>query len=145
MKTLFQTCVIICITMIVFTLAINFVSGLGVFETYESGFDSSGDTDTIFNSTTNLESDDGGSGMDALWAAVLGGAGLGAIVLAWVTRSPVIIGVYIFSAIFWASYINALSVININNWIPAGFLLIGTVAMVFIFGGAVAGMLSGSG
>ena len=144
MKTLYQTCVIICITMLVFTLAINFVSGLGIFAPYSAGVGSGGSTDDTFNATTNT-SNEGSFGMDAVWGMIFGGAAIGAIVVAGVTRSPIIIGVYIFSVVFWVAYLNTLTVIQANDWIPAGFLLMGTTLMVFVFAGAVIGMLSGSG
>lgn len=143
MKTLYQTCVIICITMIFFTLTISFVDGLGIFDPVEEGFDTSGNSSDIFNRTTNIETTEGGFGMDALWLAVLGGGGIAAVVLAWATRSPIIIGVYVFSAVFWAAYLNSLSIVS--SLVPGEFLVIGTVGMFFAFAGAIAGMLSGSG
>jgi len=128
--------------MVVFTLAINFVNSLEVFPIYESGFEPGGNSSDTFTNITNVEYENDFGFMAIL--VLFGGVGA-AIVLGALIRSPVYLGIALFAAVFWASYINALGVININNWIPAGFLLIGTVVMIFIFAGAIIGMLSGSG
>jgi len=60
-------------------------------------------------------------------------------------RSPVFAGIFLFGTVFWASYVNTMIVLNLGNFVPTEFLLIGTVAMMFVFSGAVVGMLSGSG
>jgi len=138
--------------MIIFTLSVNFVSGLGVFPTsYETGFVESDNTSETFENLTNIESqtDDSGNtilGLDALLIGLLGAGGIIAIVAAWVTRSPVILGVYAFSAVFWASYIRMLVILELDLFTSFdGFVGIGTAAMFFVFAGAIAGMLSGSG
>ena len=80
-----------------------------------------------------------------MWALVLTGAGAVGILVAWLTHSTAIIGVFIFSAAFWSSYVNTLGILNIGNFVDSNFILIGTTVMIMIFIGAVAGMLSGSG
>jgi len=137
--------------MIVFTLSINFVSGLGVFPTeYESGIVKSDNASETFENLTDIDSQETDSGtvigFDALLIGLLGAGGVLALVAAWVTRSPVVLGVYAFSAVFWASYIRTLVVLNLDVFGElGGFIAIGTTAMFFVFAGAIAGMLSGSG
>jgi len=134
--------------MVIFTLSITFVNAMGVFSPVEYGVDSGANTSGFFEDITDTEYNESDFedqvGMDAVW--LVGGLG-GALTLAIasLTRSPVILGVGLFSTVFWACYINTLSIINIGGYIPLEFTAIGTGAMMFIFVGAVAGMLSGSG
>ena len=148
MNTLYQTCVYVTLTMLLFTLAVSFVSGLGVFSPVSVGVtpgDNSSDTFSDITNTSYSETDfSGQAGMDAVWLiGGLGGVVTFAIALA--TRSPVFVGVGLFGTVFWAAYGNTMAVLSLGNFVPEGFLVIGTVAMMFIFAGAVIGMLSGSG
>lgn len=152
MKTLFQICVIICVALAVLNVAINFVQGLGIFPPnmiYQEGLGSTGFTNSTFENLTSVEATtDSGStiaGVDAIFYSVLTVGGLAAIVVAWITRSTAIIGVWILSTVFWYSYIRTHIVLELANYIPPGFLLMGGIAMGFIWAGAIAGMLSGSG
>ena len=150
LNTFYQSCVYIRIGLIVLTMSINFVSGMGVFDfNMNTGF-GSGTSDEVFEDITdvNFTGDDtheADTGMQGLWLIMLTGAGAGGVVLAFITKSPVILGVFVFSAVFWASYINAAAVLGFGGYIPAGFLAIGTTVMGFFWAGAIAGMLSGSG
>ena len=145
LNTFYQVCIYITVGMILFTLSFNFVAGLDVYDTTaEHGLVPGDNTNETFMNLTESPEFEGGMVLDNIWTFVLAG-GIGAIVVAGITRSPIILGVYIFSFVFWTSYGNTLSIINIGGYIPAGFLLIGTVGMAFIFVGAIAGMLGGSG
>ena len=132
--------------MVIFTLSVNFVNALDIFpDKAQAGIqpgDSSNETMGKFTEQADYPS---GFFMDNLWAVVLTATGAIGIVVAWITKSTAIIGVYVFSVIFWASYINALSIINLANYVPLSFIGIGTGGMLFVWIGAVAGMLSGSG
>ena len=140
LSNFFQTCLYFCLCMIIVTLCINFVDGLGVFPTpIESGVDVSGSSDDIFTKLTNIK-----GGLKYVWAFAIGTGLAVAGLVAWVTHSTIPFGIYLFSAVFWTSYGRALSIVY--TWhIPGDFLVIGTVLMLFLFAGAVAGMLSGSG
>ncbi len=118
LNTFFQTCIYICIGLIVFTLAINFVSATGVFDPVSSGVPAD-DTSGTFEGFT------GGFSMDLMWITVLSIAGLASVAVAILMHSAIPVGVYIFSAVFWASYGNALGVLG-GLSIPSGFLLMGT-------------------
>lgn len=147
LNTLYQTCVYFCICMTIFTVSLSFVNGLGVFDvSVEGGFIPGSSSEETFKDLTNISDEQGESGgMDVLWAGILTASGLGGLFVAWITRSTTILGVYVFSAVFWVSYINSMSILNIGGYLPLGFIAIGTTAMLFIWAGAIAGMLSGSG
>jgi len=150
LSSFFQICIYITIVIIILNCLISFVAVSGFFDTtVHSGIDIDGDPVGKFEQLTELS--DGGDklGADALWSIVSGGLiGLGAgIVLGWAFHSTQILGVSIFSGIFWASYISAYASMSSLNLLAGleGFVAIGSLGMLFIFGGAVAGMLSGSG
>lgn len=130
----------ITIVLLIFTLCINFVSVSGFFPIEaETGFDVN-DTSvnaTFFSLTGDTTTD--------LWLVVLTGMGAVGIVVAWITHSTAILAVYLFSAVFWISYINMLGVTNLGNYVPGEFIFIGTAGLVFVWMGAIIGMLSGSG
>jgi len=140
-QTLFQICIIITLSLFIFNLSVHYVSGMGIFDTgSHSGIVPGDDGNTTFSSVTQDN-----TGMNGIWALVLTGAGLGGLVVAWMTHSTAILGVSIFSVAFWAAYLNTITILGIGNYIPEGFLLIGTAGMGFVWAGAIAGMLSGSG
>ena len=151
LSTFYQICVYITITMVLFTLAVNFVSAMNIFQTgIDVGKDVSGNSSNIFSSFTDVSSE-GYTGMNAIWNLLLGSAiGLAAgAFLGLLMHSTVFMGIGLFSGVFWSSYINTIGIINVNNWLmtyPLSlFVVLGTVGMMFIFAGAIIGMLSGSG
>ena len=147
LNTFYQICIYITIAGILFTLSVNFVSGLGVFEyTGESGIQTGENVNSSVAAFTTSNDYQDGFVMDNLWAVVLAGIA-GGLVVAWLTHSTSVIGVYIFAFVFWSSYTNIVSMLYNNNFLGElwGFIVIGTVGITFVFIGAVAGMLSGSG
>lgn len=145
-SSFFQICVYLTIIMFIFSLSVSYVSGLGVFPvSVESGFQSGDNFSGSFENVTKQPEYLGGLSMDLIWGLVLTGSGLAGLFLAWLTRSTAIIGVFIFSIAFWAAYVNTLGILNIGNYIDPNLIGIGTAAMGFIWIGAIAGMLSGSG
>jgi len=136
--------------MILFNLVFAFVAGLGVFGTsFDAGVVATGNASDTFNETTNLNVGEGTYGMESLWSIVMGGAvgALSGLVVAWLTKSTNAIGAFIFGAVFWASFMNTYSIININEFLTPlwGFVIIMIVGMFFIFTAAIVGMFSGSG
>jgi len=130
----------------VFNLAIGFVNGLDVFETSYDIESVSGDySNSTFEEATQNTTGVGLS-MSSMWGIVIVGVA-GSLVIAAITHSVAAVGVYVFSLVFWASYTNMIvgilpKVLLGSIW---GFVIIGTAAMLFIWVGAVVGMLSGSG
>jgi len=149
MNTFFQACVYLCFILIFFNLAIAFVNGMEIFEPVGEGSVLSGNNESgIFNATTDLSHTSDGStifGIDAMWAVVLTAGGLVTIAVAILIHSTVPIGLFLFSAVFWTSYMQTIGVVNSMSWIPGDFLIIGTVGVFFLFAAAVIGMLTGSG
>lgn len=147
LNTFFQICTYITICMIMFCISVNFVSGLGVFGDMEviGGPDMGNNTNDTFQRITYKVDTPEGENITDLWALVIAGAGIAGLVVAWLTHSTSIIGVFIFSAVFWAAYINTLSILNVVSWIPIGYITLFSTGMAFIWIGAIIGMLTGSG
>lgn len=148
LNSLFQTCFYLTLVLLVFSLSISFISALGIFGTVESGVDvdiedADETTDNVFGMNIN---------MSVILTAVTSSegiaslAGLGATVgMAILTRSPTLIGVGLFSTLFWTSYIHTANVISVGGFIPVGLIIISSVIVVFLWIGAIIGMITGSG
>jgi len=76
-------------------------------------------------------------------SAVVGMAG--ATAFAYMVQSLIPVALYIFGVGFWASYNATVTTININGWIPGPFMAMITVVMIFLFMGAVIGLITGNG
>lgn len=149
LNTFFQVCVAITVGMFLFMLSLQYVSNLGIYDISgtDIGVVGGGTSPDKFENVTQGAPGEfvGGIKMDTLWTIVLTGAGIAGLAIAWITHSTAIIGVFLFSAAFWTSYHNMVTMINPGNFIDPNFIMIGTAAMFFVWIGAVAGMLSGSG
>lgn len=146
-QTLFQVCLVLTISMFIFTLCVHYVSGLGIYgdTNIQGGLNPGDDVNETIKRATQSPDRPGGFNITTMWALVLTAAGAAGILVAWLTHSTAIIGVFVFSAAFWAAYINMLGILEIGNFLDPSFVFIGTATMSFVFIGAVAGMLSGSG
>jgi len=133
MNTFFRVCVFFCIMLIVFNLTWNFIYSLQAFQTTET-MEFEKDPHSIFKMLTSV------GGMAGVLAIISVGA-----VTTFITRSPVFIGITLFGLVFWSCYLSTLNIIRIGNYLPVEFELIITTGVLFIFVGAVIGMLSGSG
>ena len=139
MNSLFRTCIYICILVIIFTLVINFVEGMGAFP-METSMGTEVDEDNALQSITGLS-----GGMEGIWLIATGiGAGV-AVLLSWVSHSLTPIGVYLFSEVFWTSWVRMHSVFSSGGYIPSDLFVIFYVVVIFLFIGAVIGMITGSG
>jgi len=142
----FRTCIYICMSLILFTLVINFIDGTGAFPAdVESGQQvttdqGSGGALSVF---TNLDD----ANMNAVWGIAVGLTGLGAIGLAWLTHSIAPVGIHLFSTVFWTSYIRAWGVVSVGGFTDdiGGLMLVFTVGILFLFIAAVVGILTGGG
>jgi len=133
----FRIAIYFCLVMIIFTLAVNFVSALNIFSAVPTGISSSGTPQDIFSEISGFS-----GGVQYIWVLLLTMAGLFVVFMAKVFNDKAIIGVYIFSAIFWTSFNRCLSVINIGNFIPGDLLTIFVVALLFVWVAAIIGMLT---
>jgi len=145
LNTFFQVATYLCIILLLFTLAINFVNAMGIFPVdVKTGISTEGDTPNIFSDITGLD-----GGMEYIWITILSVSGIGTIVVAILMHSTTPVGVWLFSSVFWTSYIRMIDVVNVTGVFDTdpllSFLKIGTVAMLFLWVGAIIGMFTGSG
>ena len=125
--------------MLLFSLCVSFIHGLGVFPVADNpGLETT--SDNVLSQLTLLDGD-----MSALWLSLVTIGGVTALGLAYLTHSVTPIGIHLFGTVFWTAYIRTSSILNTGGYIPADFLLIATVGMIFIFIAAIIGMLTGSG
>jgi len=150
LNTFLQISIYISIALIIFTLCVNFVSALDVYQTtVETGIVTTGSSDNIFSEITGLS-----GGMEYVWGIVLTITGVLSVGAAILMHSAIPIGAYLFSAIFWTSYNRCIAVVNV----PIGggaflfsteplslFLTIVTVGILFLWGAAIVGIFTGSG
>jgi len=146
-ETFFQICIIFAVLLIIFNLSIVFINALNVFgNTVEAGIDigSNDNSSQVFKKITGLD-----GGAQYIWFTILGVSGILSISVAILMHSAVPVGVWIFSEVFWTSYVSVIGTINVNNVFTSEpmsyFLLIFTVGLIFVWMGALAGMFSGSG
>jgi len=126
--------------LVVFNLTWSFVYSLQAFEMGEVDVIKAKEPETLFSEITDFEEGTGGIFVIALTSAMIIG-----LFASWMTRSPICIGLSLFGVIFWACYLNTLDIIRIGGYLPSELELIFTGTMVFVFAGAVIGMLTGSG
>ena len=141
---LYQICIFFTVGLMVFTLSINFVGAMDIFGTNpDLGPSVEGNSSEIEKNFTKTAEKSGGFSIDLVWTLIISVEVIGGIGLAIATQSTSVLGAYIFGAVFWTSYINAMAIIGAVGFLPVGFLVLFTVPMIFIFIGAVIGMLSG--
>lgn len=146
LNTFFQICAYLTIVMFIFTLCVHYVVGLDIFPVdVTQGLQPGETANESFNKTTVQPDYPMGLDMNTIWALIFTGAGIGGLLIAWFTHSTSVIGVFLFSVVFWASYINTLGILHIGAFIDPNFITIITGGMFFIFTGAIIGMLTGSG
>ena len=142
MNTFFQIAVKFAFLAILFNIGFSFIQGIGAFPLAES--DSIGindvDNSNVLSKLTGLS-----DGMEDIWALFLVAGAAASIFLSWVTHSIVPVGIYIFSEVFWTSWIHTQNILTLGSYIPSDFILFFTVGMIFLFIAAVIGMLTGSG
>jgi len=142
MNTLFRICFNITLAMIIFNLALAFVDSTGAFPAHPSYTPDVTAGNALSKFTTLAP---GNQNMDALFKSLLGLGLLGAIAIAALLHSVAPIGVYLFGAVFWAAFIKTSFLFNQGGFFPPEVIVIFTVGMIFLFIGAIAGMLTGSG
>ena len=146
LSSFYQKCVHITIVMFIFILLFNFILGLNVFSTSaNTGTQTSGNNSDFLQATKTAQYT-GGFVMDNLWSIVLLGVS-GGIAIAILLQSTAILGVYLFCYVFWAAYLNLLSILSSLSYLGSiwGFVTIGTGIMIFVFIAAVIGMLTNAG
>jgi len=143
MKSMFQMCFFICMFLILINVGWGFVRGIdGVWtaEASEQNLIEGTNDNGILGELTGLDS----AGTD-LWLMVTTIGGAAALAFSWMVHSLTPLGIYLFGVAFWSSYNGTVTIIGMNSWLPGDFILIITVAMIFLFVGAIIGMITGSG
>lgn len=138
-SSFFRIAVYFCLMMIIFTLAINFVSALNIFSNVDSGVgvDLSSSHADIFEKLSGFT-----GGIQYLWVILLTAGGVATIIIAKIVGSTNIIGVYVFSSIFWTSFNRCLTVVNIGSFVPPTFITIFVVAIFFVWVASLISMLT---
>jgi len=139
MNSFFRICIYYCLGLLVFTLLFNVVSITGAFDMSPAPGIQVSSTEDSLGELTTLETPN----MGYLWGLVAFGAASG-LVIGWITKSIVPLGISIFGTVFWASFIHTHSILSMGGFIPGELLLIFTVCTVLIFVAALVGMLTGS-
>jgi hypothetical protein len=146
LNNLFKQCLYFCILLIIFTFSLSFISSLW----YGTG--ATGTTDykmgntpastanesymSFINNITGLN-----TGFSALWlfASIISAGGV--FVFAAASHQTTPVAVWLFGEIFWTCWIRAFSI----PYIPSEIAVIFTTAIMFVFAGAVIGILGYSG
>jgi hypothetical protein len=128
--------------MLGFTLVLNMISGIAPTAFPNTNPPKTGleNQDSILTTITGTSD----TTLNTIWLGSIGLTFALALGLAYLTQSMTPIGIYIFSSFFWTSYLRLLSVISFN-FIPADFITIFTVGILFVFVGAIIGIMTGSG
>lgn len=142
MNTFFRLCVYLCLIMLIFTLSVNLASSLSLFSS--SSLSGSTDTsnivvsvDNILKSLTSFEGT-----VNYIWLLFITLGGIGSFLGARMYGSTSIIGIYLFAAVFWTSYMRCLNIINIAKFIPNELLIIITAGVSFIWIAAIISMIT---
>lgn len=137
---LFQLCFYFVLVIVIFMVSINIVNSLNLFAPISSGMSTAGKTpENIFSEVTGFT-----GGMEYIWIGLLSATGFIVLVIVKITQSTTMIGVYLLSAVFWTSFTKFVSSININSWIPGELMTGIIVGSLFIWVGAIIGMLTGN-
>jgi hypothetical protein len=144
MNTLFRLALYITIVLMMFNLGwglLRSMDGTVFADVGDHGADiEDGSSIGIIRQFTGLKSSD-----QALWGIILSFGVLASLAFSWMVHSLVPVALYIFSVGFWGSYHATITSINIGGVIPAGFMLLVTGVMAFLFLGAIIGLTTGNG
>ena len=141
MNSFFRITIYFAIALIMFTLSVNFISSLSAFPIETEEGPQIDSTDSALQVLTGLEQPN----MAYIWLGVTTVGGFAAVGLAWLTKSVVPIGLYIYSLVFWTSWMRCQPILNFAGYMPPEFLLIFTVGVMFIFIASIIGLLTGGG
>ena len=126
----FRTATYLSLGVILFSFSIIFISSLDVFPTEAVGG----------SAITGLDPN-----LDWVWGTIVSFGSLLTLVICYVLRSAVPLGIYLFGAVYWTSWIHAQAIFSTGGYIPGGFILLFTIGVGFVFVASIIGMLSGSG
>jgi len=99
-----------------------------------------GDTEVVLSHTTSLATPNMNYIIGLVGLGVAFGVGVG-----YLTSSIVPVGIGIFGSVFWASFYNTYTVLQVGSYVPQEILTMFTICTVLIFAAAIIGMTTGSG
>lgn len=127
--------------LLLITLSFSLINSFDAFGyTTEEGLELTS-TDEYLKDVSSLKT----PSTDYIWGVFLGagtvvGIGIGAI-----TRSISPVGISIFGAVFWASFVNTRLILDAGGYMPPELMTIFTISAGVIFVAALIGMTTGSG
>lgn len=145
-ETFFQLCLYFVIGIIIFSMIFSVLVGFNVFsnENINEGIDI--DTSSKENAFADITGKDLQISLllSVTSGTILGLATGGAV--SWLTHTTSAIGVGLFTGVFWAAYLNMISILNTGSFLSdAGVLTIISVVVSMLFVAAIIGMFTGSG
>lgn len=143
MNTLFRLAFYITIVLVLFNLGYGLIRSIPgtAYSSVDDPSDISGTNATsIFSELTGFE----GAGL-SIWAIVVSVGGAASVAFSWMVQSLQPLALYIFGVGFWSSYNGTIQAIALQNWMPSSLILMITVAMIFLFIGAIIGLITGNG
>jgi len=141
LNTFFRMSVYICFILLLISLCFNVVNTFDAFGVTDvpSGIDL-GDTEVVLSHTTSLATPNMNYIIGLVGLGVAFGVGVG-----YLTSSIVPVGIGIFGSVFWASFYNTYTVLQVGSYVPQEILTMFTICTVLIFAAAIIGMTTGSG
>jgi len=137
----YQKCIYFTVIMFIFILLVNFISALDIFGVMSMGPATGSDPGNYLYETFGLD-----VSTTDIWGVALGIVGLTGVATYLLTQSTTIVGITIFSVVFWTGFINMYGIIgSLFVGTLSLFLGIGFAVVLIIFIAAIIGMLSGSG
>lgn len=139
LQSFYQVCIFFTIGLMVFTMSMNVINSFDVFGNIEptGGVMTGNTTNSTFLSFSKqtFNSD--------LWVLILAGGLLTSVPIMVLTQSVSIGGVYLFAVYFWGSFFTALNILYIGGFLPLILIPLFVVPIIFLFIGAIIGMLAG--
>lgn len=125
--------------MLCFSLVANMVQSQGFPGANKIGKDIN--NDNVLTQLTGLSD----PSMQAIFLGVTGLSFIGVVALCYLTGQVSPLGLYVFGVVFWTAWLRTNSIFSYGEYLPVEFTTIFTVLAVFLFIGAIIGMLTGSG
>ena len=151
MNTFTSFCIGACIFMIFVGMSIGFIGAMGAFPTIMTNpFNGENGTKIVENLSGNITGTSGTIDFASVWGISTGALIGGAVSLSILTKTTNMIAVWLFGSFFWSSWASILMMINsfAHDFFgsSAGLILVAmiSVGMIFMFIGAIIGLLSGS-
>jgi len=145
-----RSCIYLVVVIFIGSLMANFMFSLDVLPVESNpGLQNVNDTNFFVQMTTlEMDSDSGEpvsiADMDGFWELITVGA-IGSVVLMFITKSIVPLGLYVFGAVFFSVWVKTSYLLEFAAILPEGFVNIISVCVVLLFCAASVGVMTGGG